>query len=378
MNQLLNYCERELPWLLETVRALVEIESPTPDKAAIDRCGDELVRHLTAQGGRVTRIPNATAGDHILAEFGDGSPFVLVLGHIDTVWDIGTLAKRPIRESEGKLYGPGVFDMKAGIGLGLLAVRALAGSPGGLPGRIVMLMTSDEEVGSPTSRTLIEDQARGSKAVLVLEPSLKDGALKTSRKGCGEYTLRVTGVAAHAGIEPQKGANAIHELARLIPQIESLQDLEVGTTLNVDVVRGGSRTNVIAAEAEAAVDVRVPDHAEFLRVDAAINGLRVHDPRTNLVVVRRTGFRPPFERKPAVAELFRQAQSVAAELGHALGEGSTGGGSDGNFTAALDIPTLDGLGAVGMGAHHVDEQVDIADLPWRAALVAGLLRRILA
>ncbi|MCX6549831.1 MAG: M20 family metallopeptidase [Acidobacteria bacterium] len=376
MKSLLAYCERELAWAVETTEALVRLESPTPDKAAVDRCGEELARRLGDIGGRVQRFPRAAAGDHLLAEFGCGPRQVLVLGHLDTVWDVGTLSSRPLRHEDGLLYGPGVFDMKAGLALGMLALRALADSASPWPGRVTMLVTSDEETGSATSRSLIEDEALRSEAVLVLEPSLPGGALKTSRKGCGAFTVRVEGVAAHAGIEPEKGASAIHELARQILAIERLQDPGRGTTLSVGTVRGGTRANVIAAEAEAVVDVRVAESREAARITSAMLSLVTADPRTRLTVGGGVD-RPPFERTPAVADLSRQAHALAAEIGVDLGEGSTGGGSDGNLTAAVGVPTLDGLGAVGGGAHAIDEHVRIADLPWRAALLAGLLRRIL-
>jgi glutamate carboxypeptidase len=280
----------------------------------------------------------------------------------------------PIHEVGGRLHGPGVFDMKAGIALGMLAVRALQAS-GGPPVRIAMLLTTDEETGSATSRPLLEAEARRSAAVLVLEPSLPGGALKTARKGCGGYELVVRGVAAHAGIDPRAGASAVRELARQILRLEALQDLERGISLNVGVVSGGTRPNVVPDLATASIDVRVPEMADAARLDAAIRALRPELPGTRLEI--RGGVeRPPLERTPAVMALYEHARAVAAELGRALGEGSTGGGSDGNFTAALGVPTLDGLGAVGDGAHALHEHVVVADLPWRAALVAGLIQRL--
>lgn len=377
MNPLLAFCERERDWAVDAAEALVRVESPTPDKAAADRCADEVVRLLTGVGGRVSRLARAEAGDHVLAEFGCGPSQVLLLGHYDTVWDIGTLAARPIRRDGDRLYGPGIFDMKAGLAIAALALRALAESDGSWPGRITMLVTSDEETGAATSRGLIEDEALRSRAVLVLEPALPGGAIKTARKGCGEFRLRVDGLAAHAGIEPEKGASAVHELARQIVDIEAIQDPPAGTTLNVGVISGGTRANVVAGRAEAVVDVRVATMAEAARVSAAMAALRPHDPRTHLSLSGGVD-RPPMERTPAVEALFRQAQAAAADLGRDLGEGSTGGASDGNLTAALGVPTLDGLGAVGDGAHAVGEHVRVSDLPWRAALLAGLLRRILA
>jgi glutamate carboxypeptidase len=302
---------------------------------------------------------------------------VLILGHYDTVWEVGTLDRRPVRRDGDRLYGPGVFDMKAGLAIGMLALRAIAETPSAWPGRVSFLITSDEETGAATSRSVIEDEALRSQAVLVLEPSLPGGALKTSRKGCGEFVLRVSGNPAHAGIEPERGASAISELARQIPRIEALQDAAAGTTVNVGVVRGGSRTNVIPESAEAAIDVRVASAGEAARVAGALRALTPVDARTRLAVSGGID-RPPMERSAGVAALFAHAKAVAADLGRTLGEGGTGGGSDGNLTAASGVPTLDGLGAVGGGAHAADEHVTIADLPWRAALIAGLLRRILA
>jgi len=296
---------------------------------------------------------------------------------MDTVWPVGTLDRRPFRADDGRLHGPGVLDMKAGLALAAMAVRALAAEPDGLPGRIVMLVTADEETGSASSRAVIEAEARASRAVLVLEPALPGGALKTSRKGCGDFVLRVSGRAAHAGIEPERGVGAISELARQIARIEALEDAAAGTTINVGVVRGGSRPNVVAAEAEALIDVRVANASEAARITGALRALEPVDARAALAVTG--GFeRPPMERSAAGAALFGLARDVAADLGRTLGQGGTGGGSDGNLTAAIGVPTLDGLGAVGGGAHADDEHVMIADLPWRAALLAGLLRRILA
>jgi glutamate carboxypeptidase len=278
----------------------------------------------------------------------------------------------PLRRIDERLHGPGVFDMKAGIGIAMLAARALV-ETGRLRDRgIVMLWTTDEEVGSGTSRAIVEDEARRSDAVLVLEPSLPGGALKTSRKGCGEYELIVRGVAAHAGVDPAKGASAIHELARQILRIEQLHDLDRGVSVNVGRVSGGTRPNVIAEEARALVDVRAPTAADAGRVDAAFRQLTPIDARTMLTITGGID-RPPLERSAGVVRLYQYAQRVAAELGLSLSEGSTGGGSDGNFTAAVGVSTLDGLGAVGDGAHALHEHVEIGTLPDRAALVAGLI-----
>jgi len=370
-----DFCRDERPWLLETIEALVSLESPTTDKTAVDQCGRALAGRLEAIGGRVSRLPRAERGDHLLAEFGCGTSQILLLGHFDTVWPVGQLERMPLVRSNGRLHGPGVFDMKAGIAIGMLATRALLETSVSLGRRIVMLWTSDEEVGSATSRAAIEDEARRSDAVLVLEPSLPGGAVKTARKGCGEYELRVRGVAAHAGIDPSKGASAIHELARQIVLVQKLQDLDRGISVNVGTISGGTRTNVVAEEARAVVDVRAPTQTDAARVDAAFRALKAVDDRTAVSVTGGLD-RPPLERTAQVARLYEQASEVARELGHALGEGSTGGGSDGNFTAALGVATLDGLGAIGDGAHALHEHVVIESLTDRAALVAGLIARI--
>jgi glutamate carboxypeptidase len=377
MKDLLAYCERELPWLLETIEALVSVESPTGDAAATNRCLAELASRLDELGGVITRVPGGPAGDPLRFEIGSGVRQVLLLGHADTVWPLGSLAARPFQEEGGSLYGPGVFDMKAGLAIAALAVKALTHERERLHGRMVMLVTADEEAGSRASRAVIEAEALASEAVLVLEPALPGGGLKTSRKGCGEFVLSVTGVAAHAGIEPERGASATSELARQIVLIDALQDVAAGTTLNVGEIRGGSRPNVVAAHAEAVIDVRVTSASEADRVTAALAALSPLDARTRLAVAGGIE-RPPMERSAGAAALFRLAQDVAASLGRPLREGGTGGASDGNLTAALGVPTLDGLGAVGGGAHAADEHVTVADLPWRAALLAGLLRRILA
>jgi glutamate carboxypeptidase len=370
-----DFCRANRDWLLDTAESLVAIESPTTDKAAVDRCGEALAGRLEAIGGRVVRLTRAERGNHLLAEFGCGTSQVLLLGHFDTVWPVGQLDRMPLTRSEGRLHGPGVFDMKAGIAIAMLATRALLEAGPALTHRIVMLWTTDEEMGSESSRAAIEDEARRSRAVLVLEPSLPGGAVKTSRKGCGQYELVVRGVAAHAGIDPAKGASAIHELAHQICRLYRLPEQWSGLSLNVGTVSGGTRANVIAEEARAVIDVRAATKNEANMFDGVVRRQTPRDPRTRIEV--SGGFdRPPLERTDLVERLYKQAREVARELGHELGEGGTGGGSDGNFTAALGVPTLDGLGAVGDGAHALHEHVDIDSLPDRAALVAGLISRI--
>jgi glutamate carboxypeptidase len=375
MQTLLEYCRGQEHWLIDTIQALVGIESPTDDKAAVDRCGVELARRLEAIGGRTEFIRQPAAGDHLRAEFGQGERQVLLLGHFDTVWPVGQLAQMPIRQEGDCLKGPGVLDMKAGIALAMLAVRALATIGPLTQSRIVMLWTTDEETGSRTSRRMLEDEARRSEAVLVLEPALPGGVLKTSRKGCGQYEISVRGEPAHAGVDPTKGVSAIRELARQILAVEGLQDLTQGVSVNVGLIQGGTRPNVVAADARAVVDVRVPSMAAAERVDAAMHALSPQIPGAAIDV--RGGFeRPPMERTSAVARLFAVAQEVGASIGQTVAEGSTGGGSDGNFCAALGVPTLDGLGAVGDGAHALHEHVQVPMLVPRAALLAALLARL--
>jgi glutamate carboxypeptidase len=367
-----DFCLAERNWLVDTIEALVRLESPTTDKAAVDRCGAELYSRLERIGGRVTRLERPSHGDHLLAEFGCGSSQLLLLGHFDTVWPVGQLERMPLVRENGRLHGPGIFDMKAGIAIGMLATRALLETDSGLARRIVMLWTTDEEVGSGTSRQPIEDEARRSEAVLVLEPSLPGGTLKTARKGCGAWEVVVRGRAAHAGIEPQRGVSAVQELAHQILRINALQDLAHGVSVNVVQVSGGQRSNVIPDEARAIVDVRVPDAARAAALQAAFAALAPVDSRATIEC--RGGIdRPPLERSSAVLRLYDLAREIAGGLGFDLAEGATGGGSDGNFTAAVGVPTLDGLGAVGDGAHALDEHVELESLPLRAALVAGLL-----
>ncbi len=376
MHAIRQFCDAHYDWLIETLVALVSAESPTTDRDAANRCGRLLARLGREQGGEVERVPSEVCGDHLVIRFGKGSDGqVLLLGHFDTVWPVGQLKRMPIREVDGRLHGPGVYDMKGGIGIGLLALRALAATGRLGQRRVTMLLTADEERGSATSRALVESEARRSGAVLVLEPGLPGGAVKTARKGCGEFEVRIQGVAAHAGIDPSRGASAIDELAAQIDAIGALRNPARGVTLNVGIVEGGSRPNVVADSARAVVDVRAGTMADARWIEEGMRALRPTIDRTVIEVAG--GFnRPPFERTPAVARLYETARVVAAGLGRELGEGSTGGGSDGNFTGALGVPTLDGLGAVGDGAHALDEHLLTADLTWRAALVAGLIERL--
>lgn len=373
--ELMAFCEGQRDWMVAEIERLARMESPSDDKSAVDRCGEVLTRQLTGIGARVERLRRREAGDHVRAELGSGDRRVLLLGHFDTVWPVGHVERMPVCHEGDRIFGPGVFDMKAGIVLAMTAVRALQKTRVLKTLRVVMLWTTDEEVGSGSSREVIEDEARASEAVLVLEPPLPGGALKTSRKGCAGYEVIARGVAAHAGIEPQKGASAVQELALQIPRINALQDVPRGLLVNVVQAWGGARSNVIPDEAHALVDIRVPSLAAWEEVNAAFAALVPVGPRTSLEC---HGWfdRPPMERSDGVTRLYDQARDVARQLGKDLREGGTGGGSDGNLTAALGVPTLDGLGAIGDGAHAAHEQVVISELPWRAALLAGLIQRL--
>ncbi len=375
MKALLEYCTDRRDWLVETVSELARHESPSHDKAALDRCADLLAGLCVAAGGRVTRLPRERAGDHLLVESGCGERQVLILGHYDTVWPVGQSERMPITVREGCLFGPGVYDMKAGLAIGLLALHALQDRGRTTSPRIAFLITSDEEVGSLESRAVIEDEARRSDAVFVLEPALADGRVKTGRKGVGVFQLHVEGLSAHAGGDPGKGASAVHELARQIVAITSWPDAPAGVSVNVGCLEGGTRSNVVAERAWAEIDVRVPTLDAAARVETFMRGLVPSDSRVTLRVTGGVN-RPPFERTPGVAHLFQKARDVAEAIGLDLGEGSTGGASDGNFTGALGVPTLDGLGAVGDGAHALHEHVVIDALPARAALLAGLVLRV--
>jgi glutamate carboxypeptidase len=373
---ILPVCERERAWLVDLITELVAHESPSTDRRALEACAAVWAARTAQAGAAVSRVPAVTTADHVLAAWPGAGPPVLLIGHFDTVWPVGQIERMPVREQDGRLHGPGVFDMKAGLAIGLLAIRALQETHGaaGLP-HMQFLATSDEEVGSATSRAVIESMAQAATAVLVLEPALPGGVLKTARKGVGEFEIVAHGVSAHAGVDPGAGASAVHELARQIVAVQALSDPARGLSVNVGVVEGGTRSNVVAERARAAVDVRVSRLADAAGIEAALHRLAPQDPRVRLEV-RGAVNRPPMERTPGVARLFETARRVGQELGVDVREGMTGGASDGNFTAALGVPTLDGLGATGDGAHALHEHVVVADLPVRAALVAGLLLRL--
>jgi glutamate carboxypeptidase len=363
--------------IIDCVRELVERESPTHDKLACDKLCSYLAVQFESIGGQVKLHRQSIAGDHLEVDFSaasDRKP-LLLLGHFDTVYDMGTLQSMPWREQNKRLYGPGVFDMKSGIAQMMFALKAMPEVRGGLPRPVKVLLVSDEEGGSKTSRAITESVARQCAAVLVCEPSGEGGALKTARKGVGSFIMKITGQASHAGLDFEKGQSAIVELAHQILAVSQLTDLKQGTTLNVGVVRGGTRTNVVAAEAMAEVDLRVSHKQDGAIMERKIRQLRPVNKKCKLEIDGGIN-RPPLERTDKVIALFALARKIAGELGFSLDEIAVGGGSDGNFTAGIGVPTLDGLGAVGEGAHSVHESVVAGDLPRRAALLAELIGAI--
>lgn len=363
--------------MVSALGELVVRESPTHDKAACDALCVHLAEQFEERGGRVKLHRQKTAGNHLQVDFAGprGRKPILLLGHYDTVYDLGTLATMPWRESKGRLYGPGVFDMKAGIVQMMFALTALKQVTGGLSRPLTVLLVSDEEEGSDSSRALTEKLASRSEAVLVCEPSGPGGALKTARKGVGNFAIRVNGVAAHAGLHFDKGHNAILELARQVQAVSALTDLTRGITLNVGVIRGGTRTNVVPAEAAAEVDLRIARKSDGPMMERKVRALKAVDRHCKLTIDGGIN-RPPLERTKDVARLFALAQQIAQALGFNVDEIAVGGGSDGNFTAGMGIPTLDGVGAVGEGAHAMHESIVAAEMPRRAALLAGLIEAI--
>lgn len=376
MRELLDFLRPQEGAMVRLLGQLVKLESPSNNKRATDACGRRLAAEWRRRGAKVKLLRQQNRGDHLRVEltFGRGRPAgqVLLLGHFDTVYDTGTLRRMPFRVENGVAHGPGTFDMKAGLVQALFAVDALRALRIPVARRVVGLWTTDEEIGSETSRAHIEAEARRSDAVLVLEPaSGPKGHLKTGRKGVGEAEIIVSGRAAHAGLNPQGGVNAIHELALQIERLMKLNDYERGTTVNVDIIEGGTRTNVIPERARAVVDLRACTMEDARALEMQLRALQPILTGASLEV--RGGFdRPPMEERCS-AELFARAQALGREIGLELEGVFVGGGSDGNFTAALGIPTLDGLGPVGDGAHSATEHVITAAMPERAALLAGLL-----
>ena len=354
------------------LRELIEVESPSESKAGVDRAGALVARWAEELGGKVKRHRQKTFGDMLELRFGSARSQrgrVLLLGHLDTVWPEGTLARMPWREADGKLWGPGVVDMKAGVVMALEAVSALREMREERP--VTLLLVSEEEVGSPVSRGITERLAAECAAVLVLEPA-QGMAYKTARKGVGHFVLRVDGVGAHAGVDFESGHSAVREMARLVERVSGFTDLSKGLTVNVGVIGGGTRSNVVAAECVAEVDVRIAKARDAARVERMFRGLKATDKACTLTVSGGMN-RPPMERRAGTIALFRMARRLAGEMGVTLDEASTGGGSDGNFTAAMGVPTLDGMGAVGGGAHAAHEHVVVRHLVERTALLAGVV-----
>jgi glutamate carboxypeptidase len=357
------------------LRRLVLAESPSDDKAAVDACTGLASAHAKAMGGRVKLHRQRDFGEVVEVRFGPrtkkeaGKP-ILLLGHLDTVWPLGTLKQMPFRVADGRVCGPGTLDMKAGVAMALTAIEMLL-EVGLLNRELVLLLNSDEEVGSPVSRPITERLAGECAAVYVLEPA-QGLAYKTARKGTGNWRIETNGVAAHAGVDFEKGASAIRELARVVEKVSGWTDLKRGLTVSVGLVGGGSKTNVIPAEAWAEVDVRIARKADGARIERKFASLKAGDRRCSLTVTGGIN-RPPMERTRGTVRLYREARALADELGFELDEASTGGASDGNFTSALGIPTLDGMGAVGEGAHARHESVVLEHVAPRTALLAALL-----
>jgi glutamate carboxypeptidase len=380
-QRILSLLREQQAVLAALLTEMVELESPTDNKPSLDRLAAFLAEQSRALGAQVEVLPQSAAGDFVRARWnadaadrGADDRGILLLCHMDTVWDLGTLAQRPVHIADGKLYGPGAFDMKGGIVVALGAIRALSELGLMSARRITLLITSDEEEGSEASRALIEAEALAHEAAFVLEPAHPPrGSLKTWRKGVGMYTVTVTGRSAHAGAAHDQGINAIAELAQQILAFEALTDYAAGTTVNVGVIGGGTRSNVVPERAWAEVDVRVMNAEEAARIDAAFRGAKPHLSGATVEVTGGLN-RPPMVRSVAIMSLYTRAEAIAAELGIPISETGTGGASDGNFTAALGVPTLDGLGVTGDGGHALHEHVILSSLPERAALLAGLLR----
>lgn len=375
--KIMDWVERlghELDEMMKRVSALVRQESPTSHSDAVNAAQETVAEWVEELGARVTRHARVGSGGVLEARFGnpkDERRPVLLLGHLDTVWPVGTLAQMPWRVADGWAYGPGVLDMKAGVVMALTAVKLVREVDTDRP--VVLLLGGDEETGSHDSRELIEEVAKECRAVFVLEPAQgPQGAYKTARKGVGQFRLEIRGVPSHSGVDFGAGHSAVRELAWQIEQISVLTDLDRGTTLNVGVVGGGTQSNVVAAEAWADIDLRVTTVAEAETITRQLQALKTRDAQCTL---RLTGGlnRPPMERTEGTAELFAHAKALAAQLGFDLEQAATGGGSDGNFTSALGVPTLDGMGAIGVGAHAENESIHIDSLPSRTALLAAMI-----
>ncbi len=375
MRALLARAEKKQRALIDRIRRLVLTESPSDGKKAVDACARALASEIRIPGARITLKPQRRFGAILEAHFdprtrpGSPKPYLL-LGHLDTVWPMGALKTMPCRLSGGRLFGPGVLDMKAGAAIALAAVEILAEAHA-LNREIILLLTGDEEVGSPASRPVIERIASACAAVFVLEPA-QGLAYKTARKGTGNWRIEIQGVAAHAGVDFERGASALRELAHIVETVSGWTNMERGLTVSVGVAGGGTKTNVIPEKAWAEVDVRIARRADGPRIERKFAALKPRDKRSTLTVTGGIN-RPTMERTRATVRLFERARALAGEIGLDLPEAATGGASDGNFTSALGIPTLDGMGAVGDGAHAAHESILVGHLAPRTALLAGML-----
>lgn len=380
MSSLLNHFNARQEALLNAIRALVERETKSRAAAQLDEIAHFVAAQLREMGGEIISLSQPGYGTHLRAGFNFAhdprAPRVLVIGHLDTVWPIGTLARLPFRVTpEGRAHGPGIFDMKAGIATVIEALRTIVAQKLPTKRPITLLLTCDEEIGSQTSRSLVEEEAKQAAVALVLEPPVPGGIVKTGRKGIGTFTIRARGRAAHAGLDPSKGVNAIVELAHQTLRLAALNDHAQGISVSVGIINGGTGINVIPAEAEAKVDVRFWTAEDGEKIVNTIRGLQ---PVLNEAQLEISGDinRPPMPRSEANIALYEHARELAAELGFQLDDAMVGGGSDGNFTAALGVPTLDGLGVDGAGAHAEHEHIIISDLPRRAALLTRLLQTV--
>ena len=374
MEDVVKYLHSKSDEMLDMLKTMVEMETPSDNKQLVDHFGEKTVEIINSFiNAKVTSIDNKEYGNQVRIEVGEGEEQILLLGHMDTVWPEGTLEKMPFKVDGDQAYGPGTFDMKGGIVQGIFALHALQELDYKLNKKVVLFLISDEEIGSASSRHLIEEEAKKSKYVFVLESSGDlEGMYKTARKGVGIFNVVVTGKAAHAGIEPEKGISSIKELAKVILYLHSLTDLEKGTTVNVGLISGGSSSNVVAAKSEAEIDLRVTKDNEFDRIIPLIKNLT---PSREGISIEVTGGinRPVMEKTEEIGMLFENAKQLAADyLGFELKEQLSGGGSDGSYASQF-APTLDGMGPVGNGAHAANEHLLISKMPVRSALLALML-----
>ena len=374
-RRILSYLREHTDDMVADLKRLIELESPTLYKPAVDELGKALAEELRGLGGAVEVIPKQEVGDVLRARWNPGEGGVAILSHMDTVWDVGTVAGRPTNIEGDRIYGVGAMDMKGGIVIALWALRALRELKLFPDQPITYLMNSDEETGSKHSSAEIKAEALAHNVVFVTEPP-QDGAYKTQRKGVSQYTISVTGRASHAGADHARGINAIEEIAHQVLAVQAMTNYDIGTTANVGVISGGTRPNVVPAEAQVEINVRATTRVNQNAIHDKIMSLQPHHPEAKLTIEGGVGV-PPMERTPEIAALFKKAQARAFEMGITLEEGSTGGGSDGNKTAALGVPTLDGMGIVGDGGHAVTEYGEISSMPERAAIMAAMLRETL-